>query len=48
MNAFDDEYDDTYSDNNGHQAQDDDSVNNVDGYNKDGHTMIPLLLYDGY
>ena len=55
MNAFDYEYDDSYSDNDDHEAQDDDnSVNNVDGYNSDGHSTItllcylPLLLYDGY
>ena len=45
MNAFDDEYDDTYSDNDDHEAQDDDSVNNVDGYNSDGHSTITLLCY---
>jgi hypothetical protein len=46
MNAFDDECDDTYSDNDDHEAQDDDnSVNNVDGYNSDGHSTITLLCY---
>ena len=46
MNAFDDECDDTYSDNDDHEAQDDDnSVNNVDGYNSDGHSTITLQFY---